>query len=440
MLRLAFAVLALIGFALPATAQENWPQFRGLGAAGVSARPLPTKWDKTTNIVWSLDIPGRGWSSPVVWGDKIFVTAVLNDKTPTPRPGLYIQDLNGKIPPGEHVWKLYCIDFNTGKPIWDKVVHQGNPGEPIHLKNTYASETPVTDGANVYVYFGNLGLYCYDMKGTLVWSKTIAPRKTRMGWGTGSSPALHEDRVYLVNDNDEKSSLAAYDKKTGEEVWKIDRDEKSTWGTPLVWEHKQRTEIVTAGTNKVRSYGLDGKLLWELKGMSVISIPTPFAGPEHLYVTSGYVMDLTKPLYAIKPGAAGDITLKAKETSNDSIAWTQRSAGPYHPTPVMHRDRVYVLLDKGFLSCYDARTGKEIYNRQRIDPSSDKFTSSPWAAHGKIYCLSEDGDTYVIRAGDTFEVLGKNALDEMTLATPALVRGDILLRTASKLYRIGSAK
>jgi len=440
MLRFIIASFMVAGVALPASAQDHWPQFRGPGASGVSAQALPTKWDKKTNIVWSLDVPGRGWSSPVVWGDKIFITAVLNDKTPTPRPGLYIQDLQGKIPPGEHVWKLYCIDFNTGKPIWTKVVHQGNPGEPIHLKNTYASETCVTDGEHVYVYFGNLGLYCYDMKGTRVWAKTITPHKTRMGWGTGSSPVLHQDRVYLQNDNEDKSYLTAFDKKTGKEIWTIDRDEKSNWGTPLVWEHKTRTEIVTAGTNKVRSYGLDGKLLWELKGMSVISIPTPFAGPEHLFVTSGYVLDGNRPLYAIKPGAAGDISLKAKETSNDAIAWTQRAAGPYHPTPVLYDGRVYVLLDKGFLSCYDARTGKEIYNRQRIDPSSDKFTSSPWAADGKLYCLSEDGDTFVIRAGDNFEVLGKNALDEMTLATPALVRGSIVLRTASQLYRIGSGK
>jgi outer membrane protein assembly factor BamB len=278
------------------------------------------------------------------------------------------------------------------------------------------------------------------MKGTLVWSRMITPHKTRMGWGTGSSLVLHQDRLLLVNDNEDKSYLSSIDKKTGKDVWKVDRDEKSNWGTPLVWHHKGRTEIVTAGTNRVRSYDLDGKQLWEIKGMSVISIPTPFAGPEHLYVTSGYILDPNRPLYAIKPGAMGDISLKAKETSNDHIVWSQKAAGPYHPTPVYHQGYVYVLLDKGFLSCYDARTGKEVYNRQRIDPNSDKFTSSPWAADGKIYCLDEDGATYVIRGGEKFELLEKNNLNEMTLATPALVRGNILLRTASKLYRIGAGK
>lgn len=438
MFRISLAVFVV--FATHAIAQDNWPQFRGPGAVGVSAKPLPTRWDANTNITWSLEIPGRGWSSPIVWGDRVFVTAVMNDKTPPPRPGLYIQDLIGKIPAGEHVWKLYCIDFNNGKPLWDKVVHKGNPGEPIHLKNTYASETPATDGEHVFVYFGNLGLYCYDMKGTLVWSRQIEPHKTRMGWGTGASVVLHQDRLYLVNDNDDKSYLAAIDKKTGKDIWKVDRDEKSNWGTPLVWQHKTRTEIVTAGTNRVRSYGLDGKLVWEIKGMSVISIPTPFAGPEHLYVTSGYILDPNRPFYAIKPGAAGDISLKAKETSNEHIVWSQKAAGPYHPTPVYHDGFVYVLLDKGFLSCYDARTGKEVYNRQRIDPNSDKFTASPWAADGKVYCLDEDGATYVIRGGEKFEVLAKNSLNEMTLATPALVRGNILLRTASRVYRIADSK
>jgi outer membrane protein assembly factor BamB len=289
----------------------------------------------------------------------------------------------------------------------------------------------------VVVTFGNVGLVCYDLQGKQIWSKSIEPHKTRMGWGTGASPVLHGDRLYFVNDNEEQSYLAALDKGTGAEVWRVERKEKSNWGTPFVWESKTRTEIVTAGTGKVRSYDLDGKLLWELAGMSSISIPSPFAHGELLFVTSGYVLDSLRPLYAIKPGAAGDISLKDKATANDAIAWSQRLAGPYHPTPVIHGDYLYVLLDRGFLSCYDVRTGKEVYGKQRIDAGSDKFTASPWAAAGKIYCLSEDGDTYVINGGPKFEVLAKNSVgDEMCLATPALVRGSIILRTATKLVRI----
>jgi outer membrane protein assembly factor BamB len=433
--------LLLAALASPLAAQDHWPQFRGPhGSAAVKDTSLPVTWSARKNVLWQAEIPGRGWSSPVVWGNRVFVTAVLNDKTPPPRRGLYILDLYGKIPPGNHVWKVYCLDLGTGKVVWEKTAHEGTPGGAVHLKNTYASETPVTDGEHVYVYFGNLGLFCYDMKGAPVWSKNLGAYKTRNGWGTGASPVLYQDKLLLVNDNQESSFLVALDKKTGRELWKVERDEKSNWATPLVWENDRRVEIVTCGSKRVRSYGLDGKLLWELGGMSVIVIPTPSADAGLLYLSSGYVLDLSRPLYAVKSGAKGDISLKEKEESNDFVVWCQKKAGPYHPSPVVQDGFVYVLLDKGFLSCYDARTGKEIYVRQRLDPGSDKFTASPWAAGNKIYCLSEDGDTYVVRAGPKFEVLAKNSLgDEMCLASPALARGTLLVRTASKLYRIGEA-
>ena len=398
-----FGFFSFLGLSLLLTvraiATENWPQFRGPGARGVSDKPLPTVWDAKQNVVWKAEVPGRGWSSPVVWGDRVFVTAVLNDKTPEPRKGLYIQDVFGKIPPGDHVRKLYCFDFNTGKPLWAKTLQQGPAAAAIHIKNTYASETPVTDGKHVYAYFGNLGVWCYDFDGKLVWSKMFDAHKTRYGWGTAASPALAEGRLYVINDNDEQSYLLALDAASGKEIWKTPRDEKSNWSTPLVWKHKLRTEIVTAGTGRIRSYDTDGKLLWELAGMSSISIPTPFAADELLYITSGYVLDRLRPLYAVRPGAKGDITLKDDETSNEFIAWCQKQAGPYHPSPLLYDGRIYVLYDKGTLACFDAATGKEVYGRQRIDPGSDKFTASPWVADGKIYCLNEDGDTFIIRAG-----------------------------------------
>lgn len=435
-----FSFLVVLTCAEKLVAQDHWPQFRGSpAAAAVGDKALPVTWGAKSNIVWQTDIPGRGWSSPVVWGERVFLTAVINDKTPEPRKGLYIQDLYGKIPPGEHSWKLYCLHVADGKLLWEKTVHQGAPGSAIHLKNTYASETPVTDGTHVYVYFGNLGIYCYDMSGVLVWSKKLGTYKTRMGWGTGASPVLYKDMLVVVNDNEDRSFLVALDKKTGRELWQVERDEKSNWATPFIWENEQRVEIVTCGTKRVRSYALDGQLLWELAGMSVIVIPMPSAQNGLLYISAGYILDSSRPVYAIKPGAMGDISLKDKEESNAYVAWCQKKAGPYHPSPVVYDGYLYVLLDKGLLSCYDARTGKEIYSRQRIDPASDKFTASPWAAGGKIYCLSEDGDTYVVRAGPKFEVLARNSLDDMCLASPALVRGNILLRTASKLYRIGPA-
>jgi outer membrane protein assembly factor BamB len=342
----------------------------------------------------------------------------------------------GKVPPGEHRWVVYCFDWKTGKRLWERTAHKGTPGGPIHLKNTYASETPVTDGERLYVYFGNLGLFCYGLDGKELWSKKWGASKTRFGWGTGASPAAHDGRVYVVNDNEEKSFLVALDGATGKELWRIGRDEKTNWSTPLVWTNTQRTEIVTAGTAKVRSYDLGGKLLWELAGMSSITIPTPLAAHGLVYVSSGYILDGRRPLYAVRPGAAGDITLAKDQTGNKHIAWAQRGAAAYHPSPLVVGDYLYVLYDKGFLACYDAHTGKEVYGRQRIDADSDKFTASPWACNGKIFCLSEDGDTFVIRAGPRFEVLGKNALEEMCLATPALTRDSLIVRTMTKLYRI----
>jgi outer membrane protein assembly factor BamB len=257
-----------------------------------------------------------------------------------------------------------------------------------------------------------------------------------MGWGTAASPALDGDRLYVVNDNEEQSYLTALDKKTGEEVWKVERDEKSNWASPFVWKNKERTEIVTCGSNRVRSYDRDGKVLWELSGMSVLAIPTPLAGPDLLYVASGYILDpKIKPVYAIKPGASGDISLKDDETSNKWVVWSQKQAGPYNPSPLLYGDYYYVLYDRGQLSCFDAKTGQMVYEKERLGPS--QFTASPWAADGKIYCLSEDGDTVVVQAGKEFKVLGKNSLDDMTLATPAVLRGSIVLRTQTKLYRIG---
>jgi outer membrane protein assembly factor BamB len=432
------SLLALL-VALPLTAGGNWPQFRGGPAAGVSADAhLPDTWSTTDNVLWKTDLPGRGWSSPIVWGDKVFVTTVVNEgKTEAAPKGLYLLGERHTPPTSVHRWLVYCLDWKTGKVLWERQAHQGVPVTSHHVKNSYASETPVTDGERVYAYFGNLGLFCYDLDGNAVWSRKWQPVKTRYSWGTAASPVLHRDRLYVVNDNEEASFLVALDKQTGRPVWRVERDEKSNWATPFVWENELRTEIVTPGSGKVRSYDLDGQLLWELRGMSAITIATPFARHGLLYISSGYVLDRHKPVYAIRPGASGDISLKEGETSNRSIAWYQRLAGPYNPTPVVYGDYYYVLYDRGFFACYDARTGKQVYEPQRIGHGATAFTSSPWAAGGKVFCLSEDGDTFVFQAGPEYKLLGKNSLDEMCLATPALARGSLLIRTESKLYRLG---
>ncbi|MEK7996608.1 MAG: PQQ-binding-like beta-propeller repeat protein, partial [Planctomycetota bacterium] len=415
-----FAVIAAaaVAFLAPGVnAQGNWPGFRGPSAGVVEDGILPDTWSATENVVWKTEIPGRAWSSPVVWGERIFLTSAVSEgDDEMPKKGLYLGGNREKPSDKTHRWMVYCIDFNTGRILWERLAHTGVPRHPLHIKNTHASETPVTDGQRVYAYFGNVGLYCYDMDGKQLWSKEFGSFKIRYNWGTAASPVLYEDKLFIQNDNDEQSFLVALDKRTGEQIWRVQRDEKSNWATPYIWQNDQRTELITCGTGKIRSYDLEGKLLWELGGMSNIVIPTPLAKHGLLYVTSGYVGDKKRPIFAIRPGAEGDISLKDDQSSNQYIAWCQKQDGPYNPSPIVYGDYLYVLYDRGFLSCYDAKTGEPVYSRQQIAAGATAFTSSPWANDGKIFCLSEDGETFVIQAGPKFKVLGKNALNEMCMA------------------------
>lgn len=437
---LSWTTLCLLAFMLcrlnTKCGAENWPQFRGPGASGVSpASGLPDTWNAEENVAWKTPVPGRGWSSPIVWNNRIFVTSAINEagETEAVKKGLYFGG-NRPAPKDVHRFVVYCLDLESGKIVWEREVHRGVPEHGHHVKGSLASETAVTDGERVYAYIGNVGLFCFDFDGKLLWSKRWKSVKTRFGWGTAASPVLHADRVYVVNDNEEQSFLVALDKKTGEQVWRVDRDEGSNWATPFVWENEQRTEIVTPGTDKIRSYGLDGKLLWELGGMSSITIPTPFAGHGLLYVTSGYVMDRRKPLFAIRPGATGDISLEEDQTGNEFIAWCQKQAGPYNPSPILYGDYIYILYDMGLIACYHAKTGAEVYGKRRVGARG--LTSSPWAYDGKIFCLSEDGDTVVIQAGPEFKILGTNSLGELCMATPAIVSDGLVIRTEFNLLRV----
>ena len=430
-------LIVLLGAGLAVRAAQ-WPQFRGPGSMGVSESPLlPDTWSATKNVRWKTTIPGHGWSSPVVWGDRIFVTSVVpTGAVEEPKRGLYFGG-ERPAPNVEHRWMVYAVDRTTGKIAWEREARRGLPMSR-HLKNTYASETPVTDGQRVYVSFGNVGIFAYTVTGEVAWSVPVEPRPTRNGWGTAASPVLHNGRLYIVNDNDQQSYLAALDARTGKTVWRVERKEASNWATPYVWEHAGRTEIITSATGNIRSYDLEGKLLWQLGPMSSIAIPTPFSKFGLLYVTSGYVGDQTRPVYAIKPGASGDISLPKGETSNASVAWSLPQGGPYNPSPIVYGDYYYTLFDRGFFTCHDAKTGKEIYTKVRLDPTASGFTSSPWAYNGKLFAMSEDGTTYVIQAGPEFKVIGRNVLDEFTMASPAIDRDSLFIRTATSLYRIGN--
>lgn len=418
-------------------ADEHWPQLRGAKSLGVSENPnLPDTWNTSQNILWKHDIPGRGWSSPIVWGGRVFVTTVATQgESEEPKKGLYFGGNRSEPSQAQHEWQVVCLDLETGETLWQQVVHQGVPSTPLHIKNSYASETPVTDGEHVYAYFGNLGVFCFDLEGKPVWSKTLAPQKTRFDWGTAASPVLYQDRLYIVNDNEEGSYLLALNKHTGEEVWKVGREEGSNWATPYVWENELRTELITPGTGKTRAYDLDGKLLYEFGGGSSITIATPYSQLGLLYVSSGYVLDQKKPLFAIRPGASGDISLTDDQTSNNSIVWCQKQAAPYNPTTLVAGDLLYVLLDRGFLSCYEARTGDVVYEKQRI-PNGKAFTSSPWSYGGHVFGLNEDGVTFVFKAGREFELQHTNTLaeDDMCMATPAIVGDRLLIRSSARIY------
>lgn len=419
--------------------QDNWPRFRGADGSSVVADDprLPDTWDQEKNVRWKVSIPGWGWSSPVIWGDRVFVTSVHSDSEyEKPKAGLYLGYGRQDPPDSVHHWMVYCLSLETGEMLWKSEAHQDKPVIPRHPKSTYANETPVTDGQRLYVLFGDVGMYCYDFDGQQLWSHRVKPRKSMYGYGAAASPVIQGDQVIIVYDNEEESYIASLDSATGTQRWKTSRDETSTWATPIVWEHGDRTEIVVNGKRENRSYAIDGTLLWHFNGrMSDLTIPSPFVAEGLLYITSGYFQDNKRPVFALRPGAKGDITLKEGESSNRFIQWSLKKMGPYNTSPIVYRGLYYTLLDRGMLTCHDAETGELVYNRTRF-PSGSTFTASPWAYNGNVYFLDERGNTYVMNAGREFALERRNALGELAIATPSIAQGKLLIRTASQIYCI----
>ncbi|MBS1811073.1 MAG: PQQ-binding-like beta-propeller repeat protein [Acidobacteria bacterium] len=438
-----------------------WPQFRGPDAnpVGKHAR-LAERWSKTENVEWAQAIPGRGWSSPIVTGNKVFVTTVTTEgKSKPPQIGTeysneYVAELQKQGLSMDKViervterdielpnevklhYFLYCLNLKSGKVEWQKEFYTGQPPGGRHRKNSFSSESPVTDGKLVYVYVANLGVWAFDLKGKPVWSTSLEANPVYLDFGTGSSPALVNNLLVIVNDNEKQQFIAAYDKQTGKQVWRTNREigpkgRRSGWATPFVWRHALRTEIVAVGPEVVVSYDLGGQELWRMSGMSAVPIPMPFAYDGLLYIDGGR----GAMLIALRPGAKGDISLKKDETSNEFVAWSQARAGTYLPSPVAYEGGIYALTETGILSRFDAKTGKLTY-KTRIDPAATAFTTSPWAYNGKLFCLSEEGQTFVIAAGETFKLLHVNELNDMAQASPAIVGERLLLRTEQHLYSI----
>jgi outer membrane protein assembly factor BamB len=587
----------IVGLSSALLAADNWPQFRGPQSDGVAATKIPSQWGTDSNVQWKVKIPGLGWSSPIVCGDKVFVTTAITDNQTKPSGGFgmrgggrggrggfgggpgggpgggafgppqpgqilppFLQDrlnftddqkkqvkelqkdvddqlsklltdeqkktlkeppdedaprprrrpqpgtvlpaaeverlklsdaqkkqlddlqkttsskldkifnadqksdlqamregprggrrggfgggrggrggMGERIPNKIYHWQVVCLDRNTGKVLWSQQALEGKPRIPIQQSNTYASETPVSDGQRVYAYFGMHGLYCFDFDGKQLWKKDFGAYPTVMGQGPASSPVLDGERLYLQIDNEEKSFLVAVNAETGDELWRVPRDERTNHSSPVVWKNKDRSELVTSGSHKVRSYDpATGKVLWELE-IGGRCYSSPVGDADMLYVGSESGMGMNGGggggLYAVKAGASGDITLKEHDTSNAGVAWSTSRGGPEKASPLIYQGHLYVLrTNGGVVTCYDKTTGKQIY-RQRI-PGAAAFWTSPWAAEGKIFCLDDAGTTHVLDAGPEFKVLGTNKLNELFWASAAVADGSIYLRGVDNLYCI----
>ncbi len=422
----------------------SWPSFRGPQASGIAEKQnLPDRWDVKSgeNILWQTPIPGLAHSSPVVWGKQIFVTsAVSGDPKATFRPGLY-GDGDASKDHSLHRWTIYAIDKRTGKITWQRVAHQGEPVDKRHIKSTYANSSPATNGRIVVAWFGSQGVYAYDVSGRLLWKVDLG--RLDLGaydiptyeWGPASSPIIWNDLVILQCDTQTDSFLLALDAATGETVWKTDRDELPSWGTPTIATTPTGPVLVTNASNFIRGYDpRTGKELWRLGGSSKITAPTPIFAEDLFVVASGRGPE--RPIFVVRPNARGDLTLPDGKTASEAIVWSRTGRGSYMPTPLVYNGILYVLANNGMFDAYKLKTGEELY-RQRLPTVGSGFSASPVAADGKIYLSNEDGEMLVIAAGEKFNHLATNSLGELLMATPAISDGVMYVRSSASLFAIG---
>jgi outer membrane protein assembly factor BamB len=438
-----FVLTACLFLAAATATGQNWPQFRGPAAAGVSdAKPTATSWDFAagTNVRWKTPIPGLSHASPVVWGDRVFViTAVSDEPEPTFRAkdrgiGLARDDFR-------HAWKIYALDKRTGKILWERTAHEGMPRARRHVKATQANSTPATDGRTVVALMGSEGLFAYDFAGKLLWKQNLGVLNPGLwddknsSWGHGSSPVIYKNLVIVQADGHAQSFIAAYDLKTGRQAWRTERGEITSWSTPTIVEANGRAELVANGGRYIRGYDpLTGRELWRFSDNDTqVKQQAPLFAHGLVILGGGYPPG--RAMYAFRPGASGDISLKPGEQTNAHLAWRAEKGSPYTTTPVIYGDILYGVADTGVLSAFEAKTGKLIY-QERLPAS---FSASPVAADGKLYLPSEDGDVYVVRAGPKFELLAKNATGEPLMATPAISDGLIIFRSQRHVFAVGEA-
>lgn len=428
----------------PVRATATWPSFRGAAAAGIAHKQnLPEQWDgsRRQNILWKMPIPGLAHSSPVVWGDRVFVTTAISSRASAGfKPGQYGDgDASDDMSP--HRWMVYAVNARTGKVAWSREAAKGVPRNKRHIKSTYASASPATDGRIVVAWFGSEGVFAYDMTGRLLWKVDIG--RIDMGaydipafeWGPASSPIIWNDLVLLQCDTQADSFLLALDARSGNVVWKTDREEIPSWGTPTVVPTAAGPVLVTNASNYIRGYDpKTGTELWRLGGSSKITAPTPVAAGGLILVASGRGPE--RPIFAVRENARGDLTLPAGERSSTAVAWSYTGRGSYMPTPLAYDGILYVIANNGVLDAYDLATGKEIY-RQRLPQVGSGFSASPVAADGRIYFANEDGDVIVVAAGREFRHIATNPIGELVMATPAIAGGVMFVRSASSLFAVG---
>jgi len=425
-------------------AAEHWPSFRGPGARGVAdGQNLPETWNGESGegILWKTAIPGLAHSSPVVWGDRIYLTSAISSRPDaTFVPGLY-GDGTASDDLSPHRFTVYAVDAGSGKILWERTAHQGVPRSKRHIKATYANSTPATDGQVVIALFGSEGLYAYTPEGELLWSHDLgdldlgAYNAPTYEWGYAASPILYERKVIVQVDTQGEDFLLALDAGTGKTLWRTAREELPSWGTPTVIPGPGGPELVTNASNFIRGYDpATGRELWRLGGSSQITAPTPFLADGLIILASGRRPE--SPLFAVRPGSRGDLTLPEGKSASDAVAWSWQGRGSYMPTPLAYGGVLYVISNQGVLDAYDLATGAEIY-RQRLSHRGGGFSASPVAADGRIYIPSEDGDVFVVKAGRTYELLGTHPMGELLMATPALAGGTLYVRGKDHLFAVG---
>ena len=446
----AFVVAAVAWLALAMSAAGktavprpgiDWPGFRGIEARGVSdGAATAAVWDVPAgkNVKWKVKVPGLAHSSPVIWGDRVCVTTSVSDKDESLRVGLY-GDIASVDDASPHAWRVLCYDKRTGQLLWDRTAASGVPKVKRHTKATQANATPAIDGGHVVALFGAEGLFVYDASGKLLWKKDLGAmdagffRVPEAQWGHGSSPVIHEGKLLVLADVQKDSFLVAFDLHSGRELWRTPRTDVPTWGSPTVHVAGGRAQVVVNGWKHIGGYDLEtGKELWRMTGGGDIPVPTPVEADGLFFITNAH--GGTAPIYAVRASASGDVSLSSDQTSNAGVAWSQPRDGAYMQTPVVYRGQLYVCRDNGVLSVFDAASGKVLY-QQRLTEGVG-YTASAVAADGKLYFTSEEGDVHVVRAGPTFDLLAKNPLGEVTLATPAVSEGVLYFRTRGQLVAV----